>query len=1247
MPESKPPPRTLKPDDERVIQVFLERASAIVLDHQVLDARHWSSLVALAEELGLSDEQLRATVNDLRDRGVIKDIDLAPPRPPRLPEPGSQDGVSAPDPPQPEADFALTPPPPEPLLPPPPLTPAPAAVSAVDRFIEQANGIIAKERGFTPRTHALLAVAAGELGLSEEEAATALHQLQARKPATATKFTAPPVPEVVGAPHSEAASQPPPTPPSTSLPPPPPVPQSPDQADDAPDESVDARRWRVQGQPPPEPPPAARKPVEIYRDYLQASLAQMQDGIVPRFSEKKFLKHGTGVLSLSSTFARHIFEEELAAKQYQLESAIVAEETSEEENDDTLSDPDVQIFLDRSVPILAAHRGITVKSRVLLNALAEELGLSQEQVENAIVAAQFRAGTVQELADSKQQERLEGFRALLHGTLISLPRKVVTADIEHDLLRHGEELHGLDRDVVLAAIREVCSDLEISQISVGKARQHIELLIDTKLTETPRLPMEVRLRITSEGEQWGLTAEQVVAMIDEKSEALDRKRRAEQQFSEGALYAAGFAVLIVIGLFMWIAIGGGRVGEPVAEVPPDDELVIVEEIDETKLDVEWWDTDLHADVSNARYTFESHREAFKQLESRDPLVRRSAYGRIVRLLTDGSRSGQETTLLTNILSHAYELEPDDESARHLFDQLLSLIPRTEDSLFAEEDVYAKAFIAAETAPALLRQAKDERRRQGAILLGRAIDYTVDVNHDATRLNSLCAEQTAKRLFTLLVALAETNPSQAARVRPFLNRAITIRTALDTKTLVGHNTDFLLAYLRHAEDSWRDVDSLLDQAIRSEDAANAVRLLAVYEETENGALREHMQKELLQRADVDLEEPDVATVATAVRKALGVSGVAMADDRTRRFLKDAREALRERAIASVRAEEMIRQIVEVAYLNAIGCAAANGEAGSATFDRLSEKQAKEFLEEGSPFALAEDEQSGLEPSTHRVLNDRLRTLASDRTAVGRADAVLSVARLSESIADLTPGQAETLAKYMLRAKRIEEHRIVVEHAPALARWNRVRLAVADRLVTTWIERALLQQLISAMLGREYEMAEGVAGREAVRVELMQSVLASLAEDDGGGGSKFAAYDQLSAALNALYRSQAAVYRVAVTEGTETPTSILPLVIEHVSKNTPTTGMEAWQRQWLTRVSTELQAIDYLAGSDLERQVLLERSWLRLLAIQATVKRPQRRAQAEALLTSLAKQDGQAANVLHQLRDGQRAILKMWVLWNTPE
>ena len=52
--------------EERKIQRFLDRAAPIVLESPVLNTQRWGVLVALAEEMDVSDEQFRQTIDDLR-----------------------------------------------------------------------------------------------------------------------------------------------------------------------------------------------------------------------------------------------------------------------------------------------------------------------------------------------------------------------------------------------------------------------------------------------------------------------------------------------------------------------------------------------------------------------------------------------------------------------------------------------------------------------------------------------------------------------------------------------------------------------------------------------------------------------------------------------------------------------------------------------------------------------------------------------------------------------------------------------------------------------------------------------------------------------------------------------------------------------------------------------------------------------------------------------------------------------------
>ena len=57
--------------DERAVRTFLERAAPIILETRTLDGERFEAVLALAEEIGLTREQLSCELRFLELRGVI------------------------------------------------------------------------------------------------------------------------------------------------------------------------------------------------------------------------------------------------------------------------------------------------------------------------------------------------------------------------------------------------------------------------------------------------------------------------------------------------------------------------------------------------------------------------------------------------------------------------------------------------------------------------------------------------------------------------------------------------------------------------------------------------------------------------------------------------------------------------------------------------------------------------------------------------------------------------------------------------------------------------------------------------------------------------------------------------------------------------------------------------------------------------------------------------------------------------
>ena len=1210
----KPPPQTLEPDDERKIQIFLERASSIVLEHPVLDARHWRSLMALADELGLSETQLRATVDDLRQRGVISKVELAPSKPPPLPRRDASEADSNKSKPVADSNFALTPPPPpsppqaaEPPSPPSPsvATSPPAPVLAPNQaagfieFLQRAEQIIAEQRGMGPRTQTLLAAAAREMGLPDDAVSQAVESLRGRR-------TAEP-------PAAEPA---------------------------APGDLENRRRWREEGQPDPPPPPPSRKPAEIFLAFLKSSLQKFGHREATAEHQNKLVRHGVHMLGLSDVFARHLLEEAAAEQGVSL-ALSAADETTEAAADQT--SPELQLFLERSVPILAQHRGINAKSRVLLNALAQELGLSEQQVDEAIALAQFRGTTAQDEAEAKLLERLDAFRALARGTLVSLPRKLLTANIEQDLLRLADERFGLDADSAKSCVREICSEVDIRQISEQQAREHIGQLVDVKLAGGSRLTNDVRARIQSDGDQWGLTAKQVAAIIKERVRDRDRQEQSQRNLSNAALFAASLAVLIVVGLFGWMWIsqqGPMTTSEPVAS---DSNPAAVSPTEEEKFDASWLGDDAKL-LALARRKMEADRQTFKQIESTDASVRRAAYAKLVSLLVGDVTEPSDLALLENLLAACYANEPDAAAAQKIIANLIAKLPHSGSTLEKDEQLYATMIRAAQATAVLVSESTGQRQDEAAADLGRSLGRTIDARLQQTELELRVLEALAERLFQMLLETARSQPASVAAIHKVI--AADLARYLDPARLEKLNTDFLVTVLTTAADTWQDYRDLITVTIKSKNSLNVARLLDVYEKTTNKGLQSFMAGPLLKRAGVAPEALEVAAVAGQVRKALGVSAAEVPSPRGERFLEDASRVLAAVPADLDQPDQVMTQILVLTYQSTLGCALSVDARGQATFDTLAEQDPLSFLKVPEKARDRRDEETGLEPTTFRYLNDRLRMLINPRTSsVSRSGFVESFANMVDRVKDLTPEQAESLATYLIRAKRVEEHRVVIKYIAKLRQWRNVRLAVADKLGEVSLSRALLQELAAGLLGRAYELGEGDAGREALRIELLRSVLDDTAGDEAKSQRKFEVFDLAMKAIHDFYVAQAAALQVAepVTE-TESPTDVLSAIIQHVAKELQGRKLKADDRKLVDTIEVEVRAIDYVSADDLQRLVLLEEVWLRLLAIGVKQQRPDLAGAVDEQLAERAALARKATHVLDQLRSGQMAILRMWVLRN---
>lgn len=1204
---SKPPPRTHAPEEERKIQQFLERAAPIVLECRVLDTQHWKLLSDLAEELDLNRAQLRETVEDLRQRGVIEKIDIRPPTPPPLPHPTRSDDSSASD--AIDAEFALTAPPPapgsnsqpQPVPQPPssrpaavraepattrssePTDPAPTDGENRARFARRVQEIVAEHRGMSAKAHTFVAAAAREFGIPDHEVKALI---RGETPA------------------------------------------------DQEDMEGSKHRWRVLGQPAPEPPRAKSKPSETFRSFVGASLERLSGKNVAPETEKSIVKHGVKVLRLSEIYARHLLLDVAAEKGLTVDSQGKAQPQEPAPE----IPPEHEEFGARAASILAEHRGITAKSRVLLTALGREYELSSDEVER-LISSMLKKGESQSdsLEQDRQQQRLVSFKKGLRSTLKKLPRKILLPNTAETLVEQGQDRYGLDKELVTEALDEAVQELQLVAISSEEATEHISGLIDLMLGNGLRLRGEHRNRVFSEASQWGVSPERVEKLLSDRSRENYLRRRAEQKWANVALVGAASALTLVLGFGAWTILKGVTPEPPAPEKPNAVEQL--QEVDRvTNRDRDWWSGELAIALFNCETEFPAQTSMLEEIASRDPRSRSKAYRALVAEFFDpATENGNWQDCLT-MFAHCYALDPDNEAATELGEALLELVPGPADGIAPEPQRYPQMFWRLRVAVAALAQCVESgsdsaRTSHLATSISQKIGAGVDETLPAEELEHRCLGVFCESLMKSLTDYARSEPM----VPPALHEAIASEAAdhLDRVLLDHLNADFLVALLSEASDGWEDYQGLMAQTIRSGEPLVVAKVVEVFQTTTNRDLQDYMNPLLVERTGIVPKSGAAPELAEQFLKSLGVRADATIAGRQRQFQTALKRTLRGLK-TSPQSEVLLNGTSQLARLTTLATALSQGDVGSDKFRELLEKGPIKLADEADG---AERERTIADPGTLRRVGSHLEVLEGTRKRdqSKRISQFASLAALADRLLDVPMPHSGKLADYLVRTKHKEEHDQTMARIGNMGNWPSLALAVADRLPGR-LDADRARELVESLTGTKLELPDnGAMQLDVLRFALLGQAQRDVPASDAG--------DTFEAARSALYREHLDQLEILggtrpfdVAESDKTVSTALKALIRFQA-NRLRRVRNAEKPQPAGEIERELTAIHHWAENDLYETAHLQRVWLRLLAAEAAVKSPDRVA---TLLADLERNDAEARSVLEQMRGGQRAIALAWSL-----
>jgi len=232
---------------------------------------------------------------------------------------------------------------------------------------------------------------------------------------------------------------------------------------------------------------------------------------------------------------------------------------------------------------------------------------------------------------------------------------------------------------------------------------------------------------------------------------------------------------------------------------------------------------------------------------------------------------------------------------------------------------------------------------------------------------------------------------------------------------------------------------------------------------------------------------------------------------------------------------------------------------------------------------------------------------------------------------------------MRPKNDVEHNIVMTLADSLTRWKNVRLALADQVLETRLHKERIQELFSRVVGRDLELNDDDWQQQACEMMIRDVIddLSYAVERRVGAGR---IYDDVEAALRSLYTTQARLLGVLPEQydAADSPSQILRLMIERYAAKSGAGNSSDEARHHFSSLSNQFEAVEYAAANDLEQTVLLQYLWLRTLAFRTAQNHEEKADQAMALIDAPNKANISSESMFAQIRNGEQAILRQWLL-----
>ena len=901
----------------------------------------------------------------------------------------------------------------------------------------------------------------------------------------------------------------------------------------------------------------------------------------------------------------------------------------------TLDPAQLAAFRQQAGPIVAQERGLTPSCLVKLAGVARGLGIAEAQIDAAVHSL---SPAEPEAPPNPQAER---FRERLRKDLAGKTKTIIGPTIEQQILAKAATKYGLDESLARQVVGEVAAELGLTRITASEAIESLAAQIDVVVGQSTWLAREAWDRLRTAGDKWGIDLAIVEELIEERL-AANRADIARRRLRLNLAIAGvvGLAVVAALGTAIVMNRAGPNTSAAVSPgVVPSPGINSAEPSQPA-----WWDVELALENGRAKASLGGLGGACDLIASSAAAQRAAGYERMIAVAAAPPLRQDLQNAAASIAAAALALEPDEAAAARLQAALVALLPAASGSLETQPTLAASYWAAETAAAALARPAMSQARKQTlAAAIAAALRGHVELQSSPTELAGSLRGLVTLAAYHALTSAATKEPAAAAA--RYAELSASAAESLSKEEWLRADTTLLAAALPSAGQRWRAYEGALSRCLSATDPLPAIKLLETYRRIGDPELSRKLAELLALRAGVKPKSWQPADVVAAVRKGLGGvnASVVTGADRWLALREQAALALEKSNVATNDPRTLLAHTVELAHLTTLAMALAQGDAGFAVFDagisQPPDLEPKEPIDAASPASPpAKRTLRNLTSAEQRELARLLDMLANRAPGrqVPRESALRAIAEMPANIPDIPPRAAELLAAYLLAEKSPEEMANVLPKLTELRRWLHLRLAVADGLPQSKLsaddQRALATALAAEALPPEANSPAALAQalvadakRELDSAAALRAAAAAAARTDYA--------DRAATQLQQTWLTRARLLGAApvAVNAAQSPAAALELSLAPLAA-----GDEA-------DLPPLQQALRYLANDDLRLTVAWQRLLLELSAHRAIRSRPEQAGAARQLQTESLAAATAATSALAQLRQQERTLLTIWMLY----